>query len=296
MNLPSARTYIQNCKCSFSEGEKARVFLHIFHSSMARRELCSVECGSCVSPRQGHFTSQGFSELEKQKVWKKLTNAFLFSNWLRRVPARLLTERTVLCSRKFGSSICASFVLFGFPKSSNCDVDIVKKEFYGALSGPSHILSQKLHWRRSSESRLPLMSLWVTWVPCSCGCSPLARRHPHAWPINPLLPLTRVCPTGGHTGYGVIEEETALTWLGIWTILLFSLLTMNLLGPSQETCHLTSINSQPHSPVLAKSMMSVGLSRAHIGELYHSAVPGGCMLEEHWDSECGRFGASFWVI
>ena len=44
-------------------GEEARG-----SNNMVWHELCCGEPGSCLSPREGHLTSQGFLELQMQKA------------------------------------------------------------------------------------------------------------------------------------------------------------------------------------------------------------------------------------
>lgn len=181
----------------FWEAEEARG-----NNNMVWCELCYGEHGRCVSARQRYWTSQGFLQLKKQRAWKRLTKCFCFSNWLRkiiRVPIersvqKKKKERSVHCSRNFGSSVLFSFIYF-FPSSLLWWHE--DRIFWGSIWPKSHFISkntlEELDGSLCCPQFLPqLPGGWEAMTVALCPGDPL----PHAGSIIiPFFLLTCAYPT-----------------------------------------------------------------------------------------------------
>lgn len=142
----------------------------------------------------------------KSRRHEKVTKCLSFSNLLRKISARVPTERIVCRSRKFGSSVFASVVLFCFPKSNNLLCWLCEEgNFWSSLWPQPHFISENALKEELDEclGRAPT-SFWGTWVLGSCVCSPLAGRRRARGSFPPSH--TCLC-SRWHTGYALHWED-----------------------------------------------------------------------------------------
>ena len=171
----------------FWEAEEARG-----NNNMVWCELCYGERRRCVSPRQRYWTSQGFLQLKKQRAWKILTKCFCFSNLIRKI-IRVPIERSVHCSRNFGSSVLISFIFF----PSSLLLWHEDRIFWGSIWPKSHFISkntlEELDGSLCCPQFLPqLPGGWEAMIVALCPRDLL----PHAGPIIiPFVLLTCAYPT-----------------------------------------------------------------------------------------------------
>lgn len=174
-------------------------------------------------------------------------------------------ERTVHCSRKFGSSVLVSFfILFCFPKSNNllwwlCEEGI----FRGSFWPKSHFITEntpkeELHRSLGFPQHLPqLHGYWAAVVAALCPGEPLLAGLSSLSSSNTCLSFQMV------TEYGMSSDERSIVWIQAWHGLgsgspfhfpcLLRTFWVLLL---RKVCPLTFINNQPPSPALAKNVVS----------------------------------------